>query len=112
MLEPNSFLLVLCNVPDKATAETLAEALVTSKLAACVNILPPATSIYRWQGKIEQAEEIPLLIKTTAARYADLEAAIDAIHPYEVPEVIAVPFAAALPAYLGWLSAETGGLSA
>jgi len=87
----------------------LADALVAGQLAACVNILPPATSIYRWQGKIEQAEEIPLLIKTTTGRYAEVETTIRTLHPYEVPEVIAVPLAAGLPAYLGWLATETAG---
>jgi periplasmic divalent cation tolerance protein len=100
-------LLVLTNLPDAATARTLADHLVGERLAACVNILAPCRSVYRWQGAIEDAEEVPLLIKTTAARYAELEAAIHARHPYELPEIVAVPIAQGLPAYLGWVAAAT-----
>ena len=64
-------------------------------------------SIYRWQGAIESASEVPLLIKTTAGRYSELETAIRALHPYDVPEIIALPIAQGLPAYLDWLAAET-----
>ena len=83
-------LLVLTTLPDQTTAETLASALVESRLAACVNILQPCRSIYRWQGTVETADEVPLLIKTTEARYPALEAAIRARHPYEIPEIIAL----------------------
>jgi periplasmic divalent cation tolerance protein len=107
-------LLVLTNLPDAEAARTLAARLVEQRLAACVNMLAPCRSVYRWQGKIEEAQEVPLLIKTTAGRYAALEAAIKAAHPYDLPEVIAVPLAQGLPAYLAWVAAETaadGGLS-
>lgn len=100
-------LLVLTNLPDQASAQALATALVEERLAACVNLLAPCRSIYRWQGAIEDATEIPLLIKTTAQRYAALEAAIRARHPYELPEIIAVPIAHGLPDYLNWVVAET-----
>lgn len=100
-------LLVITNLPDEASARTLAAALVTERLAACVNILPPCRSIYRWQGAIEDAQEIPLLIKTASVRYAALEAAIRARHPYELPEIIAVPIARGLPEYLNWVALET-----
>jgi periplasmic divalent cation tolerance protein len=100
-------LLVITNLPDAASARALAEALVSARLAACVNILAPCRSVYRWEGKIEDAEEVPLLIKTTAARYAELEAAIRARHPYELPEIVAVPIERGLSAYLGWVAAET-----
>lgn len=100
-------LLVLTNLPDQASAHALATALVEERLAACVNLLAPCRSIYRWQGAIEDATEIPLLIKTTAQRYAALEAAIRARHPYELPEIIAVPIAHGLPDYLNWVVAET-----
>lgn len=100
-------LLVLTNLPDQASARALAATLVTERLAACVNVLAPCRSIYRWQGAIESAEETPLLIKTTSERYAALEAAIRARHPYELPEIIAVPIAQGLPEYLGWVAAET-----
>ena len=100
-------LLILTNLPDETSAQALATMLVTERLAACVNVLAPCRSIYRWQGEIESAQEVPLLIKTTAARYADLEAAIRTGHPYELPEIIAVPIAHGLPDYLSWVVAET-----
>jgi periplasmic divalent cation tolerance protein len=100
-------LLVLTNLPDAASARTLADALVAARLAACVNILAPCRSVYRWQGQVEDAEEVPLLVKTTAERYAALEAAIRAQHPYELPEIVAVPIERGLPAYLAWVAAET-----
>ena len=100
-------LLVVTNCPDHATAELLAAALVELRLAACVNILAPCRSVYRWQGVVESADEVPLLIKTTAERYAALEAEIQARHPYELPEIIAVRADRGLPAYLQWVSDET-----
>lgn len=100
-------LLVLTNCPDADCAEAIAAALVEAGLAACVNILAPARSVYRWQGAVERADEVPLLIKTTAARYAALEAAIRARHPYELPEIVALPIDRGLPAYLRWLADET-----
>jgi periplasmic divalent cation tolerance protein len=100
-------LLVLTNLPDAASAEVLAHALVDARLAACVNVMAPCRSVYRWQGAVEAADEVPLLIKTTAACYAALEAAIRAQHPYELPEVIAVPVTQGLPDYLAWVAAET-----
>jgi periplasmic divalent cation tolerance protein len=100
-------LLVLTNAPDVATAERIARHLVEERLAACVNRLGPCRSVYRWQGAVEEAEEIPLLIKTTAARYPAVEAAIRALHPYELPEVVAVRIERGLPAYLAWVAQET-----
>lgn len=100
-------ILVLTNVPDQTVAATLAEHLVEQGLAACVNILAPCTSIYHWQGKTDSAQEIPLLIKTTQSRYIEVEAAICKLHPYELPEIIHVPVAGGLPAYLQWVSKET-----
>jgi len=100
-------LLILTTLPDEASAQVMATALVTERLAACVNILAPCHSVYRWQGEIESAKEIPVLIKTTAERYKALEAAIRARHPYELPEIIAVPIAHGLPEYLRWLITET-----
>ena len=100
-------LLVFTNLPDAASAEVLAGYLITHRLAACVNILSPCTSVYRWQGCIERASEIPLLIKTTAERYPALETAILDNHPYELPEIVAVPIGHGLPAYLGWIATET-----
>jgi periplasmic divalent cation tolerance protein len=100
-------LLILTNLPDEASAQALAATLVSGRLAACVNVMAPCRSVYRWQGSIENAPEIPLLIKTTAARYGALEAAIRAAHPYELPEIIAVPVTHGLPEYLGWVGTET-----
>ena len=103
----NQPLLVLTNVPEEALAQSLARALVEEGLAACVNILAPVASVYRWQGQVEHATEIPLLIKTTQARYEDVERAICRAHPYDVPEIVALPIAAGLPAYLEWMREET-----
>lgn len=100
-------LLVLTNVPDEATAGKLARALVETRAAACVNVLAQCRSIYRWQGVVESAEEIPLLIKTTAANFPAVENIVRAQHPYEVPELVAVPIVQGLPAYLEWLGRET-----
>jgi periplasmic divalent cation tolerance protein len=100
-------LLVLTNLPDRAAAEKLADALVAQQVAACVNILAPCRSVYRWKGTVQHDEEHPVLIKTTRERYPALEAAIRAAHPYELPEIIAVPIERGLPAYLDWVAAET-----
>ncbi|HUP95544.1 MAG TPA: divalent-cation tolerance protein CutA [Burkholderiales bacterium] len=100
-------LLVLTTLPEREAALKLARALVEKRLAACVNILSGCTSVYRWQDNLEHAEEVPLLIKTRAGRYAELEAAIRSLHPYEVPEIIAVPVVQGLADYLGWVAEET-----
>jgi periplasmic divalent cation tolerance protein len=100
-------LLILTNLPDLASAEKLARALVESRSAACVNVLAPCHSIYRWQGAVETAEEIPVLIKSTAANYPRVEEIVRAHHPYAVPELIAIPITRGLPAYLDWLALET-----
>lgn len=103
-------LLVLTNLPDAAAAEKLAHSLVEARLAACVNVLAPCRSVYRWQGAVESAAEVPVLIKTTGERYAALEAAIRAAHPYELPEIVAVCIERGLPDYLAWVAAETAPL--
>jgi periplasmic divalent cation tolerance protein len=100
-------LLVFTNLPDRAAAERLADALIGARLAACVNILAPCRSVYRWKDAVQRDEEHPVLIKTTEARYVELEQAIRANHPYELPEIIAVPIERGLPAYLDWLGSET-----
>jgi len=100
-------LLVITNLPERAAAEKLADALVAKRLAACINILAPCRSVYRWHGAVQHDEEHPVLIKTTRAAYAELEAQIRAHHPYELPEIIAVPIERGLPAYLDWVAAET-----
>lgn len=100
-------LIVFCNVPDETLARTLARELVEGRLAACVNLLPPVTSLYRWEGRIEEASEVPLLIKTTRDCYPALERAIRARHPYEVPEILALPAAGGFDGYLRWVVTET-----
>jgi len=100
-------LLIFTNLPDRESALALARALVDARVAACVNVLGGCTSIYRWQGAIETAAEVPVLIKTRTALYAAVEQAIRARHPYDVPEIVAVPLSHGLPAYLEWVAAET-----
>ena len=101
-------LLVLTNLPDREAAERLAGMLIEKKLAACVNILAPCRSLYRWKDAVQHDEEHPMLIKTTLERYPELERAVRSGHPYELPEIIAVPIEHGLPAYLEWVAAETG----
>jgi len=102
-----SGLVVLTNLPDRAAAERIAELVIEKKLAACVNILAPCRSVYRWKGAVQHDEEHPMLLKTTTERYAELERAIRGAHPYELPEIIAVPIERGLAGYLGWVEAET-----
>ena len=97
-------LVTFCTVPDRETGERIAAVLVEERLAACVNLLPGLTSIYRWQGKVEKAEECLLVIKTTAKRFEDVRARIKIMHPYELPEIIAVPITAGDSTYLKWLT--------
>ncbi|HEX3061826.1 MAG TPA: divalent-cation tolerance protein CutA [Usitatibacter sp.] len=98
---------VLTNLPDSESAFNLARELVRRRVAACVNVLPAATSFYRWQGKPEEAAEHPVLVKTTQDRYPELESAIRELHPYELPEIIAWPVSAGLPEYLRWVEQES-----
>jgi periplasmic divalent cation tolerance protein len=100
-------LLVITNLPDRASAERVAEALVIQRVAACVNVLAECASIYRWEGKLEHASEVPLLIKSTRAAYPKLEDALRKLHPYELPEIIALPVDTGLPEYLNWVVQET-----
>jgi periplasmic divalent cation tolerance protein len=102
-------LLVFTNLPDRGSAERVADLLIEKKLAACVNILAPCRSVYRWKGAVQHDEEHPLLIKTTAERYAELERALRSAHPYELPEIVAVPIERGLAAYLDWVGEETAG---
>jgi periplasmic divalent cation tolerance protein len=104
---PPEILLVLTNLPDAASAEQLAHRVVNARLAACVNILAPCRSVYRWDGQVETATEVPLLMKTSRAQYAALEAEIRSAHPYSVPEIIALPVTAGLTEYLNWVDDST-----
>ena len=103
----NDILLVFTNLPDDASAEKLAHLLVEARAAACVNRLAPCISTYRWKNDIETATEVPMLIKTTRAAYPRLEKLIREAHPYELPEIVAVPVTAGFPAYLDWVSGES-----
>ena len=100
-------LLVLTHCPDDASAERIALALLEARLAACVNLGAPVRSVYRWKGAVETADEVPLLIKTTRERYSAVETALRAAHPYELPEIVALPVAAGLAPYLAWVAGET-----
>ena len=99
--------LILSTCPDADTAQRLARILVEERLAACVSLLPGGVSTYRWQGRVEQATEVQLLAKTPADRRGALMARLAELHPYELPEILAVETAAGLPAYLDWVTAET-----
>ncbi len=101
-----STLLILTTCPDSATANTIAESLVSEQLAACINILPTLTSVYRWKGKIEKDQETLLLIKCSKNRYSDIERRLTELHPYELPEIIAVPVEQGHPEYLHWVNQQ------
>ena len=104
-MEP--ILLVMSNLPDRDSALQLAHSLVEARLAACVNVLAQCTSVYRWKGEMETAAEVPVLIKTRESLFPRVEEAIRQMHPYELPEVVAVPITAGLAAYLEWVAVET-----
>lgn len=95
--------LVLCTCPDEQTAINIAENIVAQRLAACVNVLPSLYSVYHWQDNVESAQESLMIIKTTGNKYPSLEKVITSLHPYEVPEIIAVDINSGLPEYLKWI---------
>jgi periplasmic divalent cation tolerance protein len=99
--------LIFCTCPDETTAGGIAEALVDERLAACANLLPGITSIYRWEGQIQRDPEVLLLIKTTRDRVSALTERLRVLHPYEIPEIIAVPVTEGLPDYLSWVTTCT-----
>lgn len=101
---PTSYCLVLCTCPEGETAESLARILIEERLAACVNVLPGLTSVYTWQGNLETSRESLLMIKTEQSRYAELELRLRQRHPYQVPEIVALPIEHGLPDYLQWIS--------
>ncbi len=105
MPDSTDFCLVLTTSPDDPTARRLAEDLVAARLAACVNIVPGLVSVYRWKGQIEDAEERLLIIKTQCSKFDAVRDCLRAHHPYELPEIIAVPIVAGLPEYLAWIDA-------
>ena len=103
---PDTLLLVFSQAPDEDCARRIADALVAERLAACVNITPGMQSVYRWQGEVRRDTEVGLVIKTSASRFAELAGRLKALHPYEVPEIVAVRPDAALPAYVSWAVAQ------
>jgi periplasmic divalent cation tolerance protein len=106
-MTPTPHLVVLCTVPDAATGERIAEALVEERLAACVNLVPGLRSFYRWKGKLQREAELLLVIKTRAERLDALMERLKSLHPYEVPEILALPIAAGSEAYLLWIEENT-----
>lgn len=104
MNQPEDYCLVLCTCPDRVSATRLASTLVERRLAACVNQLPGVVSTYTWQDEVRHDEEVLLLIKTTVMAYESVEKTLKAAHPYELPEILAVPLRAGLPKYLSWVS--------
>ena len=102
-------ILVITQMPDRASALALARALVESRVAACVSVGAPVESLYHWQGKIETAQETPVTVKTQPSRYNEVEAAIRSQHPYELPEIVAVPVVEGFAPYLQWIADETTG---
>ena len=100
-------ILVLTQMPDRASAQALARSLIDLHLAACVSVGMPVESLYHWRGEIETAQEVPVAVKTRTERYAEVEAAIRAGHPYELPEIIAVPIVDGFAPYLDWSAGET-----
>jgi len=106
-VDAGTVLLVLTTLPDRAAALKLAQMLVDARLAACVNVGAPCISVYRWQGAVEEADEVPVLIKSTVERYAELETVLHRHHPYELPEILAVRPDRGLPDYLEWVMRET-----
>lgn len=107
MSTPPAVLLCFCTCPEAYTAERIATTLVEERLAACVNLLPGLRSVYRWQGQVEATDEVLLLIKTSAEAYLPLQDRLRELHPYELPELVAVEPALGLPAYLQWVADET-----
>jgi periplasmic divalent cation tolerance protein len=100
--------IVITTLPDRASARTMAEALVRERLAACVNVMAECTSVYRWRGAVETAAEVPLWIKTRATLAASVEQFIRSHHHYELTEVIVLPLTAGLAPYLEWIVSQTG----
>ena len=107
MAEPSPVRLVFSSCPDAVSADAIAQALVGERLAACVSRLPGLRSTYRWQGAVESADEVQLLIKTSADRLDALIARLRALHPYELPEAVAVEACGGLPQYLHWVAEQT-----
>lgn len=106
MPTPDDPIAVFITAPTNEEASRLGDMLVAKRLAACVQILPPMHSIYRWEGNVEKQEEILIIVKTTMSKFAELEREVRALHSYETPEIAAVPLAAVSEPYLAWLKAS------
>ena len=106
---PEEVRVVLVTAPDAETGTRIARSLVEEGLIACANLVPGIRSIYRWQGRVAEDAEVLLVLKTRASRCAALAARVKALHPYELPEVIALPVADGSVAYLDWVLAESSG---
>lgn len=103
----DQYLLVLCTFSNAAEARQIGTQLIELQVAACVNLIPQVESIYRWKGQIKSEPEVMMMIKTTLNNYREVEARIQELHPYDVPEVIAIPIERGASAYLGWISEVT-----
>lgn len=108
-MQPTSVTMVIVTAPSHEVADRIVTSLVEERLAACGNIVPGVTSIYRWEGAVQRDGEVLILLKTTAAGLAALMSRVEELHPYDVPEVLAVPIAAGLDAYTGWVAASVNG---
>ncbi len=106
-MSPAPVFVLLCTCPDAGSADAIARVLVEARLAACVTRIPGAVSTYRWQGQVEQAEEVQLLVKTAHAPLQAVVERLRELHPHELPEIVAVQAADGLPDYLDWVRAET-----
>jgi periplasmic divalent cation tolerance protein len=105
----NDVLLAFCTFPDFDTAGKAVRELVGLRLAACGNILPQVHSVYRWKGEVESSEEVLAIFKLESSRYSELETKLRALHPYDVPEIIAFPISKGLPEYLRWVADSCAG---
>jgi periplasmic divalent cation tolerance protein len=104
-----AYLVVFITTSSYEEARKIADTLIAQKKAACVNIVPKVNSLFRWKGKIEEAEESLMVVKTRAELFSDVESTVKSMHGYEVPEIIALPVVEGNPDYLAWLKEETGG---
>ena len=107
IVSPMDPVIIMTNFPDRVSALALAKELVDQRLAACVNVLSECSSVYRWKNEIEHADEVPVLIKTLSQNYPQVESLVRRMHPYELPEIIAVPVVEGFPGYMQWIADET-----
>ena len=106
IVSPMDPVIIMTNFPDRVSALALAKELVDQRLAACVNVLSECSSVYRWKNEIEHSDEVPVLIKTLSQNYPQVESLVRRMHPYELPEIIAVPVVEGFPGYMQWIADE------